>query len=345
LLIFGTLAGVLADKFENRLLLVVTSTLSGLLALALGIVVASHHVTIWWIYGFALAFGFVQAVERPTMQAVVFQLVERDRLSSAIGINGTILTTGRLLGPGIAGLIIGRYGVAPCFFVNAASYLIVITALLMLRTDELVPRPQLRRTKGQLREGLRYVRSRPDVLRPLVVMVVVGLVAYNFQTTMPAIVKFEFHRSAGSVGAVQSVSAIGSVFGGLLMAGITPSPRRTLALVTGLFGVCLLGFALSPNFGWFVALSVPVGVASSAFTTVNTTVLQRATDPAMQGRVMSLHQIAWQGTTPIGALFMGWLIEATTPRVPFFLGGIAAIACGIAIIARRSVARPTLVEA
>jgi MFS family permease len=344
LLIFGALAGVLADKFENRRLLIVTSALSGLLALALGIVVSSEHVTIWWIYGFALAFGFVQAVERPTMQAVIFQLVGRDRLASAIGINGTILTTGRLLGPGIAGLIIGRYGVAPCFYINAASYLLVIAALFMLRTHELVSRPQLERTKGQLREGLRYVRARPEVMRPLAVMVVVGLVAYNFQTTMPAIVKFEFHRSAGSVGAVQSISAIGSVFGGLLMAGITPHPRRTLAFVTAAFGVCLLGFAMSPNFGWFVAVSIPVGVASSAFTTVNLTVLQQATDPAMQGRVMSLHQIAWQGTTPIGALFMGWLIEASTPRVPFYLGGFAALACGIAVIARRSVARPTLAE-
>ncbi len=344
LLVFGALAGVLADRFDNRRLLVVTSALSGLLALALGIVVVTDHVTIWWIYGFALALGFVMAVERPTMQAIVFQLVgprppaQRDR------INGTIQTTGRLLGPGVAGLIIARCGVAPCFFVNAASYLVVIVALLMLRTAEMVPRPQLRKTKGQLREGLRYVTARPDVLRPLVVMVVVGLVAYNFQTTMPAIVRFEFNGSAGAVGAVQSISAIGSVFGGLFIAGITPHPRRTLALVTGAFGVCLLGFAMAPNFGWFLVLSIPVGVTSAAFTTVDATVLQQATDSAMQGRVMSLHQIAWQGTTPIGVLFMGWLIEATSPRVPFYLGGISAIMCAIVIIVRRSAARPTLVE-
>jgi MFS family permease len=108
LLVFGALAGVLADRFENRRLLVVTSTLSGLLALALGIVVATDHVSIWWIYAFALAYGFVMAVERPTLQAVVFQLVGRDRLASAVGINGTIQTTGRLLGPGIAGLTIAR---------------------------------------------------------------------------------------------------------------------------------------------------------------------------------------------------------------------------------------------
>ena len=343
LLFFGALGGVLADRIENRRLLIITSTLSGLLSLALGIVVATDRVTIWWIYGFALAYGFVMAVERPTMQAVIFQLVGRDRLASAIGINATILTTGRLLGPGIAGLIIARFGVAPCFFVNAASYLIVIAALLMLRTDQLVPRPQLHRAKGQLREGLRYVRAHPDVMRPLIVMVVVGLVAYNFQTTMPAIVRFEFHRQAGSVGAVQSISAIGSVFGGLFIAGITPHPRRTLALVSAGFGVCLLGFAMAPGFGWFLALSIPVGVASAAFTTVNATVLQRATDPAMQGRVMSLHQVAWQGTTPIGALFMGWLIEATSARVPFYLGGIAALMCAVAIIAQRSAARPTLV--
>ena len=341
LLVFGALAGVLADRFENRRLLIVTSTLSGLLALALGIVVATDHATIWWIYGFALVFGFVMAVERPTMQAIVFQLVGRDRLSSAIGINGTILTTGRLLGPGAAGLIIGRFGVAPCFFVNAASYLVVIAALMLLRVREFVARPQLTRTKGQLAEGLRYVRAHADVRRPLVVMVVVGLVAYNFQTTMPSIVKFEFGRSAGAVGAVMSISAIGSVFGGLMIAGYTPHPRRTLAIVSAAFGASLLGFAAAPNYAWFIALSIPVGVASACFTTANTTVLQRATDPAMQGRVMSLHQIAWQGTTPIGALFMGWLIEASSPRVPFYLGGLSAIACAAVVIGSRSAAPTT----
>jgi MFS family permease len=228
--------------------------------------------------------------------------------------------------------------------VNAASYLIVIAALLSLRTDELVPRPQLRQTKGQLREGLRYVKAHPEVMRPLVVMVVIGLVAYNFQTTMPAMVKFEFDRDAGSLGAVLSISSIGSIFGGLFVAGITPHARRTLSFVAGAFGVSLLGFALAPNFGWFIAASVPVGIMSSSFTAVNTTVLQRATEPAMQGRVMSLHTIAWQGTTPIGALFMGWLIEASSPRVPFYLGGIAAIACAVAIIARRPATSPILAE-
>ena len=345
LLVFGALAGVLADRFENRRLLVVTSTLSGLLALALGVVVATDHVTIWWIYGFALAFGFVMAVERPTLQAIVFQLVGRDRLASAVGINGTIQTIGRLLGPGVAGLIIARFGVAPCFFINAASYLIVIAALFLLRAEELVPRPQLRQTKGQLREGLRYVKANPDVTRPLVVMVVVGLVSYNFPTTMPAMIKFGFNRGAGSLGAVLSISAIGAIFGGLFVAGITLHARRTLSLVTAAFGVCLLGFAVAPSYGWFIVASIPVGITSSAFTAVNITVLQRATDPAMQGRVMSLHTIAWQGTTPIGALFMGWLIEATSARVPFYLGGIAAIMCAIVIIARRSVALPTLAEA
>jgi MFS family permease len=334
LLVFGALAGVLADRFENRRLLVLTSAMSGLLAFALGLVVATDHVTIWWIYGFALALGLVMAVERPTMQAIVFQLVGRERLASAIGINGTILTTGRLLGPGLAGLIIARFGLAPCFFVNAASYLVVIAALILLRSDELVARPRLSHARGQLTEGLRYVRAHGDVMRSLVVMVVVGLVAYNFQTTMPSIVKFEFGRDAGSVGAVLSISAIGSVFGGLLMAGITPHPRRTLALASAAFGVTLLGFAAAPEYGLFVAVSVPVGVASACFTTANTAVLQRATDPAMQGRVMGLHQIAWQGTTPIGALFMGWLIESTSARVPFYLGGLAAIGCAIAVTAR-----------
>jgi MFS family permease len=335
---------VLADRFDNRRLLMTTSVVAGLLAAGLGLVVASGHVTIWWIYAFALGLGFVNAVERPTMQAVIFQLVGQDRLPSAIAINGTIMTTGRLLGPAIGGLLIAQFGVEPCFFVNAASYLVVIGALMMLREAEMIPRPRIGKAKGQLREGLRYVRTHSAVLQPLVVMVVVGLVAYNFQTTMPAMIRFGFHRNAASLGLIQSISAIGSVIGGIFVAGVTPKPRTTLAMASAAFGLCLLGFAAAPNFAWFIAASVPVGVASSVFTTIDTTVLQQATDPAMQGRVMSLHQIAWQGTTPIGALFMGALIEATTPRVPFFLGGASAAACALGVIAWRPARRPTLAE-
>ncbi len=336
LLLLGALTGVVADKFNNRRLLLATSTVSGVLALTFAVVVGTGHTTIWWIYGLSLLFGVVLAVERPVMQAIVFQLVGPSLLPNAVAANSTIASVSRLIGPALAGALIGTVGVEACFYVNAASYLIVIGALTILRSTELVERPLIGRTKGKLREGLAYVRTHPDVARPLLVMTVVGTVAYNFQTTFPSMVRFGFHLGAGSVGTAMSVSAIGSILGGIYIAGVKPDSRRTLAIAVAGLGATCLALSIAPGFWSFVAVSIFVGFASASFQSVNTVVLQQATEPSMQGRVMALHQMAWFGTTPIGALLMGWVIQVSSPRVPFVLGGISALLCAAAVIGRPS---------
>ena len=331
LLLLGAFTGVLADRFDNRRLLIGTSVAAGALACALGVLVVTDHTTIWWLYGFALALGLVNAVERPAMQAILFQLIGPDRLPSGIAVNQMVNVAGRMVGPAVAGVLIATAGISACFFVNAASYLVVIAALLLIKGSEMIPRPRLAKTAGQLREGLRYVRHTPAVRRPLVVMAVVGTVAYNFGTTIPALVKYSFHLGAGSVGAVLSISGIGSVVGGLVVAGIRPHPVNTLA--AGLFGlaVTVALYGIAPTFAWLLVVSIGLGVASSMFLTIDATVVQQAADPAMLGRVMALHQIAWQGTTPIGALLTGWLVEATSPRAPFLLAAVTAGLCGVAV--------------
>ncbi len=144
-------------------------------------------------------------------------------------------------------------------------------------------------------------------------------------------VHFGFHLGAGAVGTAMSVSAIGSILGGVYIAGVTPDPRRTLAIaLTGFAAICL-ALAVTPSFWTFVAMSIPLGFASASFQSVNTVVLQQATDPAMQGRVMALHQMALYGSTPIGAVLMGWIIQISSPRVPFALGGLSALFCAAAI--------------
>ncbi|HEY0519010.1 MAG TPA: MFS transporter, partial [Ilumatobacteraceae bacterium] len=290
MLVLGAPAGVLADRLDNRRLLLATSTASGILALTFGIVVSSGHATIWWIYALTFALGLVLAIERPTMQAILFQLVGRDLLSNAVAANGTINSVSRLVGPALAGGLIATVGVTIGFYINAASYLIVIAALLALRASELVARPMIRHTKGKLREGLAYVRSHPEVARPLVVMSIVGAIALNFPTTFPSMVRFGFDRGAGSVGAAMSVSAIGSIVGGIYIAGIKPDPRRTLAIALSGFGVAIVALGLMPTYLTFVAMSVVLGFASASFQSVNTVIIQQATEPSMQGRVMALHQ-------------------------------------------------------
>ena len=335
MLLLGAPAGVLADKIDNRRLLVATSIASGLLAVAFGVVVATGHVTIWWIYALTVLLGLVLAVERPAMQAILYQLVGPDLLPSGVAANSTINSVSRLIGPAIAGVLIATVGVNACFFINAASYLVVIGALVALRSGELVDRPLVGRAKGKLREGFAYVRSHPDVARPLLVMTVVGTIAYNFQTTFPSMVRFGFHRGAGSVGTAMSVSAIGSIIGGIYIAGVKPHPRRTLAIVLAGFAAACLVLSITPGFWPFVAMTIVLGFASASFQSVNTVVLQQATEPSMQGRVMALHQMAWFGSTPVGAVLMGWIIQISSPRVPFALGGLSALVCAVAVVGRR----------
>jgi MFS family permease len=337
LLLLGAPAGVLADRFDNRRILVATSATCGLLAATFAVVAASGHITIWWIYSLTLMLGVALAVERPAMQAILFELVGPELLPSAVATNSTIASVSRLVGPALAGVLIATGGVEACFVVNAVSYLVVIAALFALRSSELVRRPSIGGSKGKLRDGFAYVRSHPDVARPLVVMTIVGTVAYNFPTTFPSMVRFGFHRGAGAVGIAMSVSAIGSILGGIYIAGIKPHPRRTLAIALAGFAAACLALAATPGFWAFVAMSVVLGFASASFQSVNAVVLQQSTEPSMQGRVMALHQMALFGTTPIGALLMGWVIQVTSPRVPFALGGLTALVCAAVVNGRRRI--------
>jgi MFS family permease len=336
MLILGAPAGVLADRLNNQRILLVTSALSGVLALTFGIVVTTGHATIWWIYALTFLLGLVLAVERPTMQAILFQLVGRDLLPNAVAVNGTINSVSRLIGPAVAGGLIATVGVPVGFYINAVSYLIVIAALLALRSSELIARTNVGQTKRTLREGFAYVRGHPEVARPLIVMSIVGVVALNFPTTFPSMVRFGFHRGAGSVGVAMSMSAIGSILGGVYVAGIKPGAHRTLAIALTGFGAAIVALGVMPSYATFLAMSIVLGFASASFQSINTVVVQQATEPAMQGRVMALHQTALFGSTPIGALSMGWVIHMSLPRLPFLLGGIAAVLCAAFVIASPS---------
>ena len=340
MLLLGAPAGVLADKVDNRRLLIATSASSGFVAVGFGAMIATGQTSMWAIYALTTVLGLLLAVERPAMQAILLQLVGPDLLPSAVAANSTINSMSRLIGPALAGALIAGFGVGICFAVNAASYLVVIAALMGLRRSELIERPLLGPTKGKLREGFAYVRHQPDVRRPLLVMVVVGTMALNFQTTFPSIVRFEFDLGAGAIGTAMSVSAFGSLLGGIYIAGVEPDSRRTLGIVLLGFAATLVALGFAPGYWAFVALSIPLGFASASFQTVDTVVLQRATEPAMQGRVMALQQMAWFGSTPIGALLMGWVIQISSPRAPFAIGGLATLACAAAVLLVRHADEP-----
>lgn len=332
LLLFGSAAGSLADRVDNRKLLIMTSSALGLLAALLGFVSASGHVTLWWVNVIAVAGGFVSAVERPVSNSILFELVGREQLSAAVGINSTIMSAGRLVSPAIGGVIVAVWGKTPCFFANAASFLIVIAALVMLRPGEMVKRTGPARARGGVREGFRYVRSTPAVRRPMLMMAIIGLLAYNFPITSPAMVKYVFEHGARAGGITQSISGIGSVLAGIWVAGRAFNERR-LALAAIAFGAVMTASASAPSIYVYAATGFFLGATATMFMAIDQTVLQQAAAGEMQGRVMSLFVIATFGTTPIGAFLVGGLIKAVSARAPLYVGGIASVLCGVALLA------------
>lgn len=338
ILLLGGWGGVLADRYDNRKLMMATSTVSALCAAGLGIVSATGHATVWWVAVFALALGMVGPFERPASQSILYELAGPDEIHNAVALNALLAPVSRLVGPVLAGGLIATVGLSACFFVNAASFLVVIGALLLVRPDKMHERKRIARgTKGQLRAGLQYARRTPAVWHTLVVLYVAGTLAYNFQTTMPAAVKFLYHGGPGKLALAQSASAVGALVAGVAVAGIRKPRVRQMALAGAAFGALLTLFGVAPNYVVFLVLGVPVGTVSTTFTSLVQTVLQRETDPAMLGRVMALFSIGFFGTTPIGSLVTGGLIALGNARLPFFVGGGATfVACAWLLVVSRA---------
>jgi MFS family permease len=294
---------------------------------------------------FAFVLGINGAFERPAMHAMIYELAEPDELSSAIGIASTINSSGRLLGPAIAGLLIATVGTAPVFFLNAFTFAAVLIALAMIPNSARHPR-----TTGsvavKLRDGLRYVWHEPTLRLAMCVMGIVGLFAFNFAIIVPTMIRFEFDSSAGALGIVQMVGGVGSIVGGLAAGTFYRPSTRVLGVVAASFGVFIFLSSLAPSVAAFALLWLPLGVASAMFTTVDQTVLQQAAAPAFQGRVMSLFTIAWMGTTPIGGLIAGTIIDTWSARAALVVGATAAFGAGVLAIAvsqRRHVRREAAV--
>lgn len=328
MILLGPWGGLVADRVDNRKLLVLTSSLSILSASILTKMVLEGSATVGKVQIIALLFGFVVAFERPAAQAILSELASPQDMPNAVALNGMIPPVARLLGPVIGVVLSETVDLAWCFALNAVSYLGVIGAMLMVRKSEFFPRKKTVRSKGQLRDGFRYAWATPKVRTPLVTMFIVGTLAFNFTSVMPLMNRLTFKTGPRWLTAALAVSAIGSILGGYLFAGYKAPSARSLAAATSAFGVTVLGLALAPNVWIWVALGIPVGAAATWFTTAVTSLLQSNTEPAMLGRVMALFGIMFLGTTPIGAPIVGFLTKQVSARAPFILAGIATMITG-----------------
>ena len=328
-LLIGAWSGVVIDRFDKRTLLIITQTGAAVMAGVLAVLTLTGVVELWMVYLLSFLTGFITAFDNPARQTFVSELVGHEELSNAIGLNSAMFNLARIAGPALAGILISLVDVGPCFALNAVSFVAVIFSLMVMHTDQLVRQPPVARAKRQVREGLIYVWHTPELRSTLLVMAVVGTLAFNFQVVVPLLAKLSFHGNAGTYGLLSSVMGGGSLFGALGTASRAKPTAKVLLVSCVTFGAFMLGVSLAPSLALALPLFALTGAMSMTFMATANSTLQLTATPSMRGRVMALYTLVFLGSTPIGGPIIGFVSQHFGPRVGFGVGGAASLVAGV----------------
>jgi MFS family permease len=307
-----------------------TQATSGLLGLILGALVIADVAQLWHVYVLAGLLGATAAVDAPARQTFVAEMVPAERLSNAVGLNSASFHLGRMIGPAVAGLLIHQAGTGPVFVINGVTFLATVLSLTQMRVRELHQIPRAGRSKGQIREGLAYVRGRPDLVLIMVIVGLVGTFGLNFQMTTALMARLEFDKGASEYGILGSIMAIGSLSGALLAARRERPRLRLVVGAAAAFGFFALAASLMPTYELFAVSLIPVGLSALTLMTAANSTVQTTTDPAMRGRVMALYMAIFMGGTPVGAPAIGWVGETFGAPWSIAIGGVVALVVALA---------------
>lgn len=339
ILLIAPYGGLLADRLDKRTILIATQCALGTIALTLGILTVTGAVRLWMVVVLALALGVATAIDNPARQSFAQEMVGPGGVRNAVSLNSVMVNTARAVGPAVAGVLIATVGTGLCFLINAASYVAVVVALVGMNVAQLRPTPRQEREPGQVRQGLSYVAHTPDLLVPLMMLAVIGTLAYEFQVVLPLLARGPFQGGAGTYGLLTSAMGVGAIAGGLVAAGRAGSGLRPMTTAAAMFGVAILGAAAAPSIATALIAMAAVGATSVTFLAVGNTTLQLTAEPRFRGRVMALWAVAFLGSTPLGAPIIGAVSEYLSPRGGLVIGGVAclvAAAFGALAIARGS---------
>ncbi|MED7929377.1 MFS transporter [Nonomuraea sp. LP-02] len=351
MLLFGMFGGVLADRYPKRPILVGAQSLMAMLALTIGVLTMTGSAQVWHVYVMAFLLGMISCVEVPTRQAFVVEMVGRRDLPNAIALNSSIFNLARVVGPALAGVLIYVLGgTGPIFLVNALTFGAVISSLVFMRASELNPAEPVPRAKGQLREGLRYVVRREELLLPVLLIGFVSMFSQSFSMSIALMAREVFKAGASSFGLASSMFAVGALGGALLAARRAKLTNKVLFAGAIGFGAFQILTALAPFYPVYLLLLVPTGVALITVNTAANASVQLATSAEMRGRVMGIYMLVFTGGAPLGAPLVGWLSELGGPRLGVLLSGVLVLAgTGLAVVVTRlisrRVARPALAMA
>ncbi len=330
MLLIGAWGGLLADRFSKRRLLIVTQGLMAIPAVGLFAVTATGAAAPWMVYLAVFAMGSVNAVDNPTRQSFVIEMVGPDRVVNAVSLNSVIVQSARIVGPALAGLLIAGFGVVPCFALNALTFIAMIAALWGMDPRGLHSAPVASREPGAIRAGLRYVARTPELMVPLALMALVGTLGFNFQVVLPMLARFSFDGGAGAYAVLVSAMGVGSIAGALVNGAHGRTGPRLIAGGALAFGVSALLSAAMPSLALEIPMLALLGAAAVTFAATINSTLQLAVAPEMRGRVMALYSVVFLGSTPIGGPLTGWLSEAYDPRIALLLAGITGLSAAYA---------------
>lgn len=322
-------AGLLADRYNRRRLLFLTQGIMALLSAGLGILVVAGAAQLWHVYVFALMLGIVSALDAPVRQTFVSELVAEDSLANAVALNSASFNVARMIGPAVAGVLTVVVGPGWVFLLNTLTFAAMMAALARIPAGTLRAQPRAAAGKGRIREGLRYVRHRRDIVVVLVAIFIMGTLGLNFVLFIAAMVGTEFGMDASAFGLMNSIMAIGSVTGALLSARRGRPRLRLIFGAAGGFGVASLLAALAPSYALFGAALVPVGLFALTMITSANGYVQSTTEPVMRGRVMALYMAIFMGGTPIGAPLVGWIANVAGPRWSLAVAAAAGISAAL----------------
>ncbi|TCN38911.1 putative MFS family arabinose efflux permease [Kribbella orskensis] len=320
-LLISPYAGLIADRFPKRRVLTVTQLAMGTVALVLGTLAVTGLVQAWHVFALAFVFGIGTAFDAPTRQSFVVEMVGKDDLSNAVGLNSASFNAARLIGPGLAGLLIAWIGTGPVIMINGFSYAAVILSLYLMRPDELHTPKMAGREKGMIRDGMRYLWRRPDLMMVLVAVFFAGTFGLNFQMTSALMATSAFGKGAGEYGILGSILAIGSLAGALLAARRVRTRGRLVIGAALAFGAMDIASGLMPSYLSFAAVLPLVGFTALTMLTAANATMQLGIEPTMRGRVMALYMTVLMGGTPIGSPFIGWVGQEFGARWSLIVGG------------------------
>jgi MFS family permease len=339
LLLLMPVAGLIADRFDRKRVLMWTQASQLVLGLGLGILVLANVATLWHVYAFALLLGIATAIDAPVRQSFVSELVSDKDLPNAVALNAMSFQSARLIGPAVAGVLVAILGAGPVFLINAASFAGVLASLFFIRRSQLVAAPRLAKARGQIRDGLRYVRSRADIIVVLAMVFIVGTFGFNFPIFISTMSTHEFGGGSREFGLLSSVMAVGAVVGSLLAARRERARFGVIVLAAAGFGLSCILAAFSMSTWWFGGALVFVGLSSITMMNTANAYVQTTTDPLIRGRVMALYLALFAGGTPIGAPVVGWVANVLGPRWAMGIGAasgiLAALVAIVWLISRR----------